>query len=161
MLDARPQVLRNKALLTENLYRALVSNAVRRVQLQRDLTDSALGDALFVSPETIANARNQNGKLSAPTLFNLLALDDMAIEGLLHHFGRRSVPIEAKCDTDELVSTSGAVHVLAKAKSRNSPGGVAVTDYECLECEPEIDAALEALSSLKARCEAIRRERAA
>lgn len=35
------------------------------------------------------------------------------------------------------------------------------TDNEALECEPEIDAAMEALASLKARCIAIRKARAA
>lgn len=155
------QVLRRGGVMTENLYRALVSNAVRRVQLHGDFTDQALAEELFVSAETIANARNQNGKLQGPTLFNLLTLDPLAIEGLLQHFGRRSVPIEAKCDTDELVSTAGAVHKLAAVKSPDSPGGAKITDHECLEIEPDIDAALESLSALKARCNNIRAARAA
>lgn len=161
MADTGPQVLRRNTPMTENLYRSLVSNAIRRVQLHNDFTDQALADVLFCSPETVANARNQNGKLSAPTLLNLMTVDPLAIEGLLHHYGRRSVPIEAKCDTDALISTSGAVHKLAMAKAPDSPGGKAITDRECLDIEADIDAALESLSALKARCEAIRKARAA
>lgn len=159
MLDRK--VSRQNPPLTENLYRTLVSNAVRRVQLQGDFTDQALAEELFVSAETIANARNQNGKLQGPTLFNLLTIDPLAIEGLLQHFGRRSVPIEAKCDTDELVTTAGAVRSLAIVKSPDSPGGARITDHECLEIEAEIDAALESLSALKERCCEIRAGRAA
>lgn len=147
--------------MTENLYRTLVSNAVRRVQLHENLTDQALADELFVSAETIANARNANGKLQGPTLFNLLTIEPLALEGLLQHFGRRSVPIEAKCDTDALVSASAAVHSIARATSQNSPGKHVITDHECLEIESDIDAAIEALSALKVRCENIRKARAA
>jgi hypothetical protein len=156
------QVLRGNGNLTESFAKRLIADAVRRVALRHDLTDRDLADLIACSPETIGNARNQDNKLQAHTLFNLLSVDPLALEGLLHHFGRRSVQIEAKCDgDDELVTTAGAVHKLAAVKAANSPGGAKVTDYECLEIEPEIDAALESLSALKSRCERIRIGRAA
>lgn len=153
--------LGKSSLLSETMLKRLVSAAVRRVQLRHDLSDQDLADLIACSAATIGNARNQSGKLQAHTLLNLIAVDATAYEGLLAHFGRRSVPIEAKCDTDELISTSGAVHKLASVKCPSSPGGATVTDNECLDIEPEIDAALEALSALKGRCNAIRAARAA
>ena len=109
---------------------------------------------------TIANVRNRDNKLQPQTLFNLIAVDPLAIEGLLHHFGRRSVPIEAKCNTDPLVSMAGAVHKIAEAQSEGSPGGKAITDSECLTLEPFIDAAMASMEALKSRALDIRRERA-
>lgn len=147
-------------LLTESLFKTLVSSAVRKVQLRAEMTDQDMGDSIACSAATIGNARNMSGKLQGHTLFNLLALDEFALEGMLNHFGRRSVPIEAKCDTDALVSTSGAVHRLAAVKCPKSDGGQEITDSECLEIEAEIDAALSSLNALKVRCEAIRRKRA-
>lgn len=153
--------LGNSPLLTQSSYERLVSEAIRDTQKRHDAVDQDLADAIGCSATTVGNARNRNGKLSAHTLFNLLAVDPLALEGILHHFDRRSVPMNAKCDTDILASTAGAVHKIALATAENSPGGKAITDCEALECEPEIDAAMEALSALKARCIAIRKARAA
>lgn len=149
------------SLLTQNLFEAMVSDAIRRVQLAHNATDQDLADAIGCSAATVGNARNRNGKLSGHTLLNLLSVDPLALEGLLAHFDRRSVPITAKCDTDVLPSTAGAVHKLAVVTAEASPGGKTITDNEALECEPEIDAAMEALAGLKARCTAIRKARAA
>lgn len=153
--------LGNSQLLTQSFYEGLASDAIRSVQMRHDATDQDLADAIGCSAATIGNARNRNGKLSAHTLFNLLAVDPLALEGVLHHFDRRSVPVVAKCDTDALPSTAGAVHKLAVVTAEGSPGGKLITDCEALECEPEIDAAMEALAALKARCIAIRKGRAA
>lgn len=153
--------LGNSPLLAQSFYETLVSDAISGVQHRHSATDQDLADALGCSSTTVGNARNRNGKLSAHTLFNLLTVDPLALEGLLAHFDRRSVPIIAKCDTDVLPSTAGAVHKLAVVTAEGSPGGKAITDNEALECEPEIDAAMEALASLKARCIAIRKARAA
>lgn len=161
MTTKRNSVLGKSGLLTESLFKTLVSNAVRKVQLQGELTDQDMADKLACSAATIGNARNMTGKLQGHTLLNLLEIDEYALEGLLNYFGRRTVPVEAKCDTDELVSTAGAVHRLAAVKCPTSPGGSEITDGECLQIEPELDAALSALSALKVRCESIRRERAA
>ena len=156
MLDTRPNVLRRRGLLTKNLYRQLVSQAVRKVQLERGLTDEDLADLIGASDGTIANARNQHNSLSGELLLNLLDVCPTALEGHLHHFDRRSVPITAKCDTDALIPTSAAVHKLAVAKADG------ITDEnEYLDCEPEIDAAIEALANIKARCIEIRMRRSA
>ena len=156
-----PNRLGASPLITQSLLEALASDAIRRVQLKASASDQDLADAIGCSAATVGNARNRNGKLSAHTLWNLLSVDPLALEGFLAHFDRRSVPMSAKCDTDVLPSTAGAVHKLAVVTAEGSPGGKAITDNEALECEPEIDAAMEALASLKARCIAIRKARAA
>lgn len=153
--------LGNSPLLTERLWSTLCSSAIRKVQLGHDLTDQDTADHIGCCAQTVGNARNQAGQIAGRTLFNLLRIDPLAIEGLLAHFGRRSVPIEAKCDTDALVSTAGVVHHLAAVQSGKSAGGKAITDGECLEIEPDLDAALESLNALKVRCERIRAGRAA
>ena len=154
------KVLPRVSLLTESLLKTLVSSAVCKVQMAHGLSDKDLGELVSCDPGTIANARNRDNKLQPQTLFNLIAVDPLAIEGLLHHFGRRSVPIEAKCNTDPLVSMAGAVHKIAEAQSEDSPGGKAITDGECLSLEPFIDAAMASMEALKSRALDIRRERA-
>lgn len=153
--------LGNSPLLTERLWASFASEAVRSVQLSLDMTDQDLADNIGCCAQTVANARNMSGQVAGRTLVNLLRVSPMALEGVLHHFGRRSVPIEARCDTDALISTSGAVHRLAVAQSPESTGGAKLTDCECLEIEPDINAAIEALSAIQQRCHAIRKGRAA
>ncbi len=154
-------MLGNSPVLTERLWATLASTAVRKVQLGRDMTDQDVADNIGCCAATVGNARNQAGQLAGRTFANLMRIDPLAFDGVLHHFGRRSVPIEAKCDTDALLTTAGAVHKLAAVQCHNSPGGKAITDTECLEIEGDISAALESLSALKSRCEQIRAKRAA
>ena len=154
------KVLPRVSLLTESLLKTLVSSAVCKVQMAHGLSDKDLGELVSCDPGTIANARNRDNKLQPQTLFNLIAVDPLALEGLLHHFGRRSVPIEARCSTDPLVTMAGAVHKIAEAQSEGSPGGKAITDSECLTLEPFIDAAMASMEALKSRALDIRRERA-
>jgi hypothetical protein len=68
----------------------------------------------------------------------------------------RSVPIAAKCDTDALAPTAAAMHKLAVAQADG-----ALTARECLDMETEVEAAIEALSAVKMRCEDIRKRRLA
>lgn len=162
MLDARKNVLPRGVLMTESLLKSLISAAVSSLQIKHDLNDKQLADALFVDPGTIANARNRDNKLQAQTLFNMLSIEPLALEGLLQHYNRRSVPITAKCEgDDELVPTTRAVASLAAVKSPDSQGGTRITDAECIGLEADIDAAIEALSALKVRCIEIRTARAA
>lgn len=153
--------LGKSAILTERLWTTFASSAIRRVQLAHDLTDQDLADVIGVCAATVGNARNQSGQLAGRTFCNLMAVDPMAFEGVLHHFGRRSVPIEARCNTDELVTTSAVVASIAKARSAKSPGGEKITDAELLRIEHEIDEAIESLSMLKMRAVDVRRERCA
>lgn len=157
----RNTVVGKSPILTERLWQNFASAAVRKVQSSHDLTDQELADNIGCSAATIGNARNMKGELHGRIFANLMRVDPFALDAVLHHYGRRSVPIEARCNTDELVSTSAAVASIALVKSPDSHGGVNVTDVECLEIEHSVDAALEALSALKQRAVSIRAARAA
>ena len=104
------QVLPNSHPVTESFLKARVSDIIGRIQREEGFNDRQLAERVYCSAETITNARNGENKLSAHTLFNLLLVSPTALEGLLHHFDRRSVPLGAKCDTDVLTSVTGALH---------------------------------------------------
>ena len=161
MAEHGNKVLPKNRRLTQSLAKSLISQAVAGTQHKHSLTDQDMADILGCSAGTVQNARNQSGQMQVHTLFEILSVNETALDSFLNHYGRRSVPIEAKCDTDAMMTTSGAVHSLAVVQSPQSEGGTVVTDRECLQIEPEIDAAIEALSSLKQRCHDIRAGRAA
>ena len=149
------QVLPNSTPITESFFKARVADIIARIQREYEYNDRELADMVFCSAETITNARNGDNKLSGHTLFNLLLVSPAALEGLLHHFDRRSVPLGAKCDTDALPCTAAALHKLAVASSHDGP----ITDRECLEMETALDAAIEGLCGMKSRCLQIREKR--
>lgn len=148
------QVLPKQRPITESFYRARVSDIIGQIQREQGLNDKALAEMLFVSPETVTNARNGDNKLSGPTLLNLLTVSETAFDGLLHYFDRRSVPLGSKCDTDTLSVTAAAMLKLAQAASPMS-------DRDCLEMEPALNAAVEAMCVVMSRCHKIREARAA
>lgn len=150
------KVLPKNRRLTQSLAKTLISQAVTGTQHRLAYTDQDMADILGCSAGTVQNARNQSGQMQVHTLFELLSVNEMALDGFLNFYNRRSVPIAAKCDTDAMMTTTGAVHSLAVVQSPQSEGGAQVTDRECLQIEPEIDAAIEALSALKQRCHTIR-----
>lgn len=143
-------------LLTKSLAKALLSQSVRRIMIQYEGSEADLGESIGTTGQTINNAINQNSLIELHTAFNPMLIDPFVMDVLLNYHGRRSVPIEAKCNTDALVTTSAAVHKLAQAQS----SGV-ITDGDCLNIEAEIDAALDSLAAIKNRCNAIRATRAA
>jgi len=149
------KVRANAPILTRTRAEQIVSQAVRHAFIHYDGSQDDMGQEIGCDGSTIGKAINGQHLPRIDTLFNLLRIDPFAVDGLLQHYGRRSVPIEAKCNTDALLATSAVVHDLAQAKGRN------LTDYECLECEASIDAALDVLSALKNRCLTIRKDRAA
>lgn len=154
-------VLPKRMRWTQSFVTGLIANAVRNVQAEHGLTDQDLADAIGCAKGTVKNARNGEGQMQPYTLFSLLEISPTALDGLLHHFDRRSVSLGAKCDTDALPSTAGAVHKLAVVTAADSPGGKTITDSEVLEIEGDINAAIESLCALQARCHEIKARRAA
>ncbi len=154
--SVRNILLKNQP-LTESFFKARVTDIICGIQRTHELNDRQLAERAYCSTETITNARNGDNKLSGHTLFNLLLISGTALEGLLHYFDRRSVPMTAKCDTDALPSTAAAMHKLAVASSHNGP----ITDRECLEMEAALDAAIDGLCGIKSRCLQIRERIAA
>ena len=154
------KVLPKNRRLTQSLAKTLISQAVTGTQHRLAYTDQDMADILGCSAGTVQNARNQSGQMQVHTLFELLSVNEMALDGFLNFYNRRSVPITAKCDTDAMLSTTGAVHSLALVQSPNSEGGVKITDNECLQIEDEVKAAIEALEQIQRRCHEIREKAA-
>ena len=153
------QVCPNVPAPTDKEARRLIAEPLLRLSYAQGI--DALARDLAVNEKTIRRGRDEDTLLRADTVIGLFYLDRQFRETLLHRVGERPVPVTACCDTDELISTSGAVHRLASVKCPTSPGGATITDAECLEIESEIDAALTALSAIKNRCNSIREKRAA
>lgn len=110
-----------------------------------------------VDEKTVRNARDEKSLLCFDTAANLLALDPHAFEPVLNHFGRRSVPICATCDTDALPAMTGAVHKLVVAASPGSVGGSSLTNAELLDAHRDIQSAFDALGVLLNRINQIKR----
>ena len=125
---------------------------VRVIITEHGLTLIDLAERVDCTVQTISNAFNKKHVLSQAIqqrigrLFGVHALDPIA-----RLYGARNVPIEADESIDALPSTSAAVHRLAVARSASSPGGERITHCELLAIEPEIDAAIQALTALKVR----------
>lgn len=130
----------------------LISISVKRVIADQGYSDQDLADIIGCSAGTIKNARDGKGQLQPYSLFKLLEVAPTALEGLLRHFDRRSVPLRTDSEVDAIPSTAEALHKLALASKDGGP----IADTKLLEIEPSIDAAIEALCSLKTRCLDIR-----
>ncbi len=122
------------ALLTEEDAREILSRPLRALCSDHGPTRvaKALGG---IDEKTVRNARDERSTLCLDTAANLLSLDPHALDGFLAHYGRRSVPADAICDTDALPAMTGAVHKLVVAAASSSEGGAALTRTELLEAK--------------------------
>jgi hypothetical protein len=145
-------VLPSAPLLTELDARDLLARPLLAAcsELGPTRVAKALGG---LDEKTIRNARDEKSTLSLESAANLLSLDGCALEGFLRHFGRRSVPIDAVCNTDALPAMTGAVHKLVLASSPASPAGAGLTREELLDAKQEVRAAFDALGGLLNRIE--------
>ncbi|MBM3333189.1 hypothetical protein FJY63_00855 [Candidatus Sumerlaeota bacterium] len=121
----------------------------------------ALAVELGVNEKTVRRARDEETTVAATTLIALFRRDREFREAMLAAVGERSVPVNARCDSDALITTSAAVHSIAAARSPLSKGGVVETDCELLGMEVDVDAALRSLEAMKDRIVAIKARRAA
>jgi transcriptional regulator with XRE-family HTH domain len=143
------------ALPTQKLLRAAVAKIIRRVQLDQDLTDEALGDELGISVGTVRNARNELADLNAATIAKIGArFGAETLDPYAALYGARNVPLDAG-EADALPSLTGAVHRLAVAQSPTSPGGHVLLHTELLEMLPDLRNAQRAINALICRAERI------
>lgn len=150
-------VLPIKKRWTQSFVAELIAASVSKVVTEHGFSNQDLADIIGCSASTIKNARgDNNGQLQPYSLFKLLEVSPTALEGLLRHFDRRSVPLRADGEVDALTSTAEVLHKLTLA----SRDGAAIADNKLLEFEPSLDAAIEALCSLKTRCLDIQEARA-
>lgn len=150
-------VLRVNAAEERTAYRDAVAKVLTCIQSQHGITLLEIAERIDVSLGTISNAANKKCDLS-PTYLNRLACSfgPSTLDPFNALSGGRVVPIEADEELDALPSTTAAIHKLAVARCKDSPGGDRITHTELLDMEQEIDAAIRALTSLKSRCDKIR-----
>ncbi len=145
--------------LTEEDAREIL--AARLLKLCSTLGPTRVGKTIGVDEKTVRNARDEVSTLGLDSAANLLLLDPCAFDGFLARVGRRSVPIDAACDSDALPALTGVVHKLAVASVAASPGGAEFTREELVDAEADIRAAYERLSVLLTRIESMKRGLAA
>lgn len=155
---ASSNVLRVNAVEEERLFLVAVHRVIARIlaeQEGRTLLDIA--EAINADKKTISNAFNKTHRLSQLFLTRLgSAFGPHCLDPVAALSGGRMIPLEADSTVDAMPSTTAAIHKLAVARSSDSPGGERITHNELLGMEPEIDAAIRALSALKQRCEKVR-----
>jgi transcriptional regulator with XRE-family HTH domain len=150
-------VLRVNSVEEQAGYREAVAEILRRIQTDHRQTLLEIAEAIDVSLGTISNAANKKTDLCATYLNRLgCRFGPGTLDPYAALSGARMVPLESDDQTDALPSTSAAIHKLAIARSSASPGGERITHGELLDMEPEIDAAIRSLTSLKVRCSLIR-----
>lgn len=115
MTDQSSNVFRNSRRLTESDFRALVADAVRKLVRQHGAERVAIEAGCDV--RTIQGALSECHSIKAATLFNLLALDLTALDGLAGHFGGHIVPVQADAGPglDLLADTAKLVAIHGKA----------------------------------------------
>lgn len=106
--------------------------------------------------KTVRDARDEKSTLRLDYAANLLLLDGAALDGFLARVGRRSVPMDAVCDSDALPAMTGAVHKLVSASSSKSIGGAALSHCELLDSEGELREAFDAIGALLGRIDRIK-----
>lgn len=147
----------SSAPITTSDYRRAVGRIIRDLQAEHRLSDLDFAEKIGSCIGTVRKARNEESDLGAVFLGRIEAQFGVgSIDPYLMLAGARSSPIEADPNADALPSTAAAVHRLAVARSPGSPGGERITHQELLEIEPDIDAAIRALTALKVACGKVR-----
>lgn len=99
------------------------------------------------SDRTIRDARDEKATLRIDYVANLLLLDPTALDGILAHFGRRSVPLGAVCSTDDRVAQSSVLKA-ALALSIALEDDDQIDADEVRQNRATIEAAVDALNGL-------------
>jgi transcriptional regulator with XRE-family HTH domain len=154
-------VLRVNPIEEQTAFRNAVARVLTCIQANSGDTLLEIAERIGVSLGTISNAANKKNDLS-PTFINRLgqAYGPEALDPIHALYGARGVPLDADSTADALPPLTASIHRLAVARSEASPGGERITHGELLEMEPEIDAAMKALTALKLRCNLIRSQAA-
>lgn len=99
------------------------------------------------SDRTIRDARDEKATLRIDYIANLLLLDPTSLDGILAHFGRRSVPISSVCNTDDRVAQSSVLKA-ALALSIALEDDDQIDADEVRQNRATIEAAVDALNGL-------------
>lgn len=147
-------VLLPMSLPTRKVLREALSQVIRSVQYQHQLTDEALADLIGVSTGTIANVRNERTDLNQETIAKIGArFGPEALDPWSACFGGRNVPKDGNRARISLSVVTGTVHKLSLATDADSDGGEAITHRELAGMLPDLKATQRLLNGLIARAE--------
>ena len=110
--------------------------------------------------KTIRRARDEESTLNLACAFNLLDIDEHALDALVAAKGFMLVPLATQ-NTDIIPAAGAAIHRIGQNRSPLSDGGVVETDRELIASEPENDALLAASIDRRGQIVAAKVRRAA
>lgn len=132
--------------LTELDARELLARPL--LALTQRLGPQRVAKAAGCNEKTIRNARDEKSTLRLDYVANLLLLDPAALDAVLGHYGRRSVPTDSTCDTDTDRGRQSSVLKAALALSLALEDDDEVTALEVRANRATIEAARNALDAL-------------
>ncbi len=135
-------------LLADGLLRACHEHGPERVAL-----------ASGCNEKTIRRARDEESTLGLACSWNLLDIDDHALDAIAASKGVMLIPIATQ-NTDIIPAAGAAIHRIGQNRSPLSDGGVVETDRELIASEAENDALLAAVIERRALIVAAKLRRA-
>ncbi len=140
-------------LLADGLLRACHANGPSRVALEAGCDE-----------KTIRRARDEDSTLGLACAFNLLDIDVHALDALLAAKGMILAPLavaQSGGTIDVIPAAGAAIHRIGMNRTPQSHGGMAETDLELIQSEPENDALLAAALERRAMIAGAKLRRAA
>src|SRR6185312_5100075 len=92
--------------------------------------------------KTIRRARDEESTLGLACTFNLLDINEHALDALIAAKGFMLVPLMAAGSADIIPAAGAAIHRIGQNRSEHSDGGAHETDRELIDSESENDALL-------------------
>jgi len=152
------QIRPNSRALTDADARHLLADGLLRTCHQNGPSRVAL--AIGCDEKTVRRARDEESTLNLACSWNLLDIDEHALDALAASKGVMLVPLMS--GAQDIISSAGAaIHRIGQNRASNSEGGVSETDRELIESEAENDALLAACLERRARIVAAKLRRAA
>lgn len=158
MADRRNQVRPNSKRLTDADARHLLADGLLRACHRHG--PSRVGLEVGCDEKTIRRARDEESTLHLGCAFNLLDIDDHALDALAAAKGFMLVPLLATAP-DIIASAGAAIHRIGNNRAEHSEAGSLETDNELIASEAENDALLLACLERRSRIVTAKLRRAA
>lgn len=127
-------------LLADGLLRACHQHGPSRIALETGCDE-----------KTIRRARDEDSTLGLACTFNLLDIDEHALDALAGAKGFMLVPLIAKGATDIVPAAGAAIYAVGSNRAEHSEGGSTETDRELIASEAQNDALLASVLDRRAR----------
>jgi DNA-binding XRE family transcriptional regulator len=152
-----PNVSRKRERPTGTAYRSAVAEVIRSVKKDHRLSNVKLAERIGADPDSIPNWENE---LTSMDPVKLLIIEDEfgsgSIDPVLEIAGSHTTPVDMGDCADPLPALAHAVHLIATARSVNSPGGCEEVHTELLAMEAALIEARRGTNQLLARIKKIR-----